>query len=59
MNDENYEEEFYDGEISDDDIYSEEGIEELEESDVINPEEEGFMKGYNKAGKNRKKKLAI
>ncbi len=31
---------------SKDDVYSEEGLEELEESDEINELEEGFMEGY-------------
>lgn len=31
-----------------DSIYEEENSEELEESDEITPEEEGFMNGYNK-----------
>lgn len=59
MEEEYYEEEFYDGEIREDDIYSKEGIEELEEEDAINPEEEGFMQGYNEAATNKKKKKRI
>ena len=31
---------------SEDDVYSEKGLEELEESDEINELEEGFMEGY-------------
>ena len=58
MDEDNYNEEFYDGEVKDEDIYSEEGAEDLEESDVINPEEEGFMQGYNRAGQRKKKKIA-
>ena len=33
------------------DIYEEDVMEDLEESDEISPEEEAFMKGYKKAGK--------
>lgn len=35
----------------DEDVYSEEGREELEEDDEIEPEEEGLMKGYEEDGK--------
>lgn len=38
------------------DVYEEEGIENLEEDDEISPEEEAFMRGYNKAGKKKKKR---
>lgn len=58
MAEEYHEEEYYDGEVKEEDIYSEEGAENLEESDVINPEEEAFMQGYNEAGKKKKKKIA-
>lgn len=59
MEKESQDEEFYDGEVDDEDIYSENGTEELEENDVINPEEEAFMQGYNKAAvKHKKKKIA-
>ena len=33
------------------DVYSEEGREELEEDDEISPDEEGFMKGYEEGVK--------
>ncbi|MCD4694351.1 hypothetical protein K8R62_03265 [bacterium] len=37
-------------------IYSEEGIEAQEDEDAISPEEEGFMQGYTKEEKKKKKK---
>lgn len=40
----------------DEDIYTEEGLEELEEEDEITPVEEAFMEGYNKKKKKQKKK---
>ena len=58
MEEKYHDDEFYDEEIKDEDIYSDEGREELEEEDVINPEEEGFMQGYNKAIRRKKKKVA-
>lgn len=49
--------EFYDGEVNDEDIYDEDKVD-LDENDSLNPEEEGFMQGYNRAkvAKKRKKK---
>ncbi|MFH1592326.1 MAG: hypothetical protein ABIB47_03090 [Candidatus Woesearchaeota archaeon] len=38
------------------DIYDDEAVEELEHDDEISPQEEGFMKGYNRAGKKKKSK---
>lgn len=35
----------------DEDVYDEEGREELEDEDEISPDEEGFMKGYEEDGK--------
>ncbi len=35
----------------DEDVYSEEGREELEEDEEIKPEEEGFMQGYEEDAK--------
>ena len=37
-------------------VYDEKGREELVESDEINPEEEGFMKGYEDADEEREEK---
>ena len=37
------------------DVYEDKAIESLEEEDEISPEEEAFMRGYNKAGKKKKK----
>ena len=37
-------------------VYNEEGREELVESGEISPEEEGFMKGYEDADKEKKEK---
>lgn len=36
------------------DIYDDEAVEGMEHDDEISPQEEGFMKGYNRAGKKRK-----
>ena len=36
----------HDKEFTEEDIYSEDAVEELLEEDVISPEEEGFMRGY-------------
>lgn len=58
MEEEYHDDKFYDEDINDEDIYSDEGTKELEEEDVINPEEEGFMQGYNKASKRKKRKVA-
>lgn len=38
------------------DVYEDEAIEELTEEDELSPEEEAFMRGYNKAGKRKKPK---
>ena len=43
-------------EDSDDNIYSEETVEDLEENDEINPDEGAFMEGYMKEQKSKKKK---
>jgi len=37
-------------------VYDKEGREELVESDEINPEEEGFMKGYEDADEEKEEK---
>jgi hypothetical protein len=37
-------------------VYDEEGREELVDSDEIDPEEEGFMKGYEDADEEKEKK---
>jgi len=40
----------------DEDVYNEENLEELEESDEISPEEGAFMEGYDKLEKDLEKK---
>ena len=40
----------------DEDIYTEEGLKELEEEDEISTNEEAFMEGYIKKKKHKKKK---
>lgn len=47
------------GEAGKDDIYDEEGMEELEEDDEISANEEAFMKGYKDAEVKKKKKKVL
>jgi hypothetical protein len=50
MSEDDYEEEFVD---SEDEIFNDEEIEDLDEDDSCSAEEEGFMRGYKEAGKKK------
>ena len=51
------EENFGDSDMSDFDVYADDGVEEAINDDLISPEEEGFMQGYNEDSSKEKKRV--